>query len=401
MSIEIFQAAMYTVLDEMGEFMKRRLIFILIAVFAAMFILTGCMTTVEVKTLVPAAVDVSGYKTVAVRSTLDNTRWKIPSFWNSYIPLRSVEEKYRESLRVWSGLDFNASSRVSQIASNTIYTAIDNGFFKVISPKVTDAYVLVGQDSGNVRTTLMNSDIDAILTTEITSVYYDEYIYQNLEKSVTITDTSTNTKFNPYYFYLMQTYGVSIQYTLTDVENNVIIATDTFSSGMHEKKTLLGKTKNSKGDFEKSWYSVSSASSLIGDLIIHFSNQIRDELSPHYVSIDFAFMGNKPKVKSLQDAYKAVNNGQYKVALRMFSDEYRRSGHIPAGYNSAILEFTMGNYEEAYAIAMELYNRYGSTDALQLYYKMKNIEETEKQATDQINSDKKTAETKQSDLVGF
>ena len=85
----------------------------------------------------------------------------------------------------------------------------------------------------------------------------------------------------------------------------------------------------------------------------------------------------------------------------MFSDEYRRSGHIPAGYNSAILEFAMGNYEEAYAIAMELYNRYGSTDALQLYYKMKNIEETEKQATDQINSDKKAAETKQSDLVGF
>lgn len=381
--------------------MKRRLIFILIAVFAAMFILTGCMTTVEVKTLVPAAVDVSGYKTVAVRSTLDNTRWKVPSFWNSYIPLRSVEEKYRESLRVWSGLDFNTSSRVSQIASNTIYTAIDNGFFKVISPKVTDAYVLVGQDSGNVRTTLMNSDIDAILTTEITSVYYDEYIYQNLEKTVTAIDRDTKAKFNPYYFYLMQTYGVSIQYTLTDVENNVIIATRTFSSDMKEKKTLLGKTVTAKGDYEKSWYSVSSASSLIGELITHFSNEIRDELSPHYVTVDFAFMGNKPKVKSLQEAYKAVNNGQYKVALRMFSDEYRRSGHIPAGYNSAILEFAMGNYEEAYAIAMELYNRYGSTDALQLYYKMKNIEETEKQATDQINSDKKAAETKQSDLVGF
>ncbi len=381
--------------------MKSRSLLIVVAVFAAMVILTGCMTTVEVRTLVPAAVDVSGYKTVAVRSTIDNTRWMVPSFWNSHIPLRSVEEKYRDYVRIWTGLDFNTSSRVSQIASNTIYSAIDNGFFKVVEPKVTDAYVLVGQDSGNVRTTLMNSNIDAILTTEITSVYYDEYIYQNLEKTVTMIDKDTNTKFNPYYFYLMQTYGVSIQYTLTDVENNVIIATGTFSSDMHEKKTIIGKTKNIKGDFEKSWYTVSSASSLIGELITHFSNQIRDELSPHYVTEDFAFMGNKPKVKSLQDAYKAVNQGQYMVALRMFSDEYKRSGHIPSGYNSAILEFALGNYDEAYSIAMELYNRYGSTDALQLYYKMKNIEEREKQATDQINSDKKAAETKQSDLVGF
>ncbi len=381
--------------------MRRRFLFVLAAVLAAMFILTGCMTTVDVRTLVPAAVDVSGYKTIAVRSTIDNTRWLVPSFWNSYIPQRAVDEKYREVLKVWSGLDFNTSARVSQIASETIYSAIDNGFFKVIEPKVTDAYVLVGQDSGNLRTSLMNSNIDAILTTEITSVYYDEYIYQNLEKDITLVDQDTNTKFNPYYFYLMQTYGVSIQYTLTDVENNVIIATGTFSSGMREKRTTLGKTKNLNGDFDRSWYTLSSASKLIGELVRDFSDQVRDELSPHYVTVEFAFMGNKPKVKTLQDAYKAVDNGQYRFALQLFSDEYRRSGHIPSGYNSAILEFAMGNYDKAYEITMELYNRYGSTDALQLYYKMKNIEETEKQATDQINSDTKAVGNKQSDLIGF
>ena len=387
--------------QERGHHMRRASMFIIGALLAAMFILAGCSTTVGVRTLVPAAVDVSGYKTIAVRSTIDNTRWTLPHFWNSYIPLRSVDERYRNDLRYWTGLDFNTSSRISQIASNTIYSAIDNGFFRVVDPKVTDAYVLVGKDSGNVRSTLMNSNIDAILTTEITSVFYDEYIYQYLDRSVTSTDKDTGAKFNPYFFYLVQTYGVSIQYTLTDVENNVIIATGTFSSDMEEKRTQLGRTKNVKGDFQESWFSVPSASSLLGELLRDFSSQIRDELSPHYVTVNFTFMGNKPKVKTLKDAYTAVDNGQYRIALNIFSDEYNRSGHIPSGYNSAILEFAMGNFDEAYAIAMDVYNKYGSVDALQLYYKMKNIEEREKQATEQINSDTKSAENKQSELIGF
>ncbi len=380
--------------------MRGRLFFVVIAFAVALCLLTGCVSSVDVRVLMPATVDVSGYKTIAVRSTTDNAKWLIPSFWNSYIPVRAVDDRYRENLRIWSGLDFNTVSKVSQIASNTIYTSIDNGFFKVIRPELTDAYVLVGRNNGNVRQTLMASDIDAILSTEITSVYYDEYIYQEVQ-SYQQTDKETGLKFNPINFYLMQTYGVAIQYTLTDVENNVIISTGTFTADPKQERTLLGRTRNSNGDFEKSYYTIHNASWLIGKLVEELSGEMREELSPHYVSVNFSFMENKPKIKALKEAYKAVDRQEYRTALRLFSDEYQRSGHVPSGYNAAILEYAMGNRDKAYALTKELYNYYGSYDALELYYKMKKLEDSEKQATAQILSDQKSAVSQSSELIGF
>ncbi len=58
---------------------KTKSILVALAI-AIVLIVTGCSTTIAVKTLVPAKVDVSGYKTIAVRSTQDETRWIVPIF---------------------------------------------------------------------------------------------------------------------------------------------------------------------------------------------------------------------------------------------------------------------------------------------------------------------------------
>ena len=382
--------------------MKRAKSILVILAIAIILILTGCSTTIAVRTLVPAKVDVSGYKTIAVRSTQDETRWILPIFWNSDFPIRyEINSRYHGFLRVSSHLDFNVSSRITDTASTTIYKALDAGFFSVLEPNLTDSLVTVGEHSGSVRKELMDQDVDALLTTKISGLYYDEYITQ--ERDLFNSKDSNGHDYQRIYFCAVQKYSISIFYTLTDVENNKIIASGTCSSGMKEHRTTLGWTRNAEGDFERSSYaSIPYASYLFSALIKEFSDSFRDELTPHYTTVYFDFMSNKPEIKSLEGAYEALDNENWDTALRLFSDEYFRSGHIPAGYNAAILYFATGQTETALAVAYELYTRYGSSKGLELYDYLKRLAASEDAANSQINSTEKSGSNPGStDLVGL
>lgn len=353
-------------------------------------VLTSCGTSIGISRLVPAKVDVSGYKTIAVRSTIDETHWVSPVFWNSTVPFISVGNSYWNYMSMRSYLDFNVSSRITDAASNMIYKSINTGYFKVLDPSLTDSIVNVGMYNGNMRQALLDNGIDAILTTKITNLYYDEYITG--EVSTYSKTDKAGVKYNPINFYLIQKYEITISYTLSDVENNKIIATGTFSSDMKQNKTQIGHTIDSKGTFEPDRYThIDNASTLFQNLIKQFGDKFRNELSPHYVTTTFDFMPNKPEVKGLDAAYDALENEKWSVALQIFAEQYQKSGHIASGYNAAILYFTQGQYQKAFDLSMELYNKYGNTDALDLYYKLKNIAANEKAAEEQISSTEKSA----------
>ena len=380
---------------------KTKSILVALAI-AIVLIVTGCSTTIAVKTLVPAKVDVSGYKTIAVRSTQDETRWIVPIFWNSDFPIRyDISDRYRGYLHVSSHLDFSVSSRITDTASKTIYKAINTGFFTVLEPSLIDSLVTVGEYGGSVRTELMNKNVDALLTTKVSDIYYDEYIIQ--ETDFLNSKDSNGHDYKRTYFYAVQKYSISIFYTLTDVENNKIIASGTFSSGMTEKKTTLGWTRNAEGDFERaSFVDIPYASTLFSNLIKDFTDAFRNELSPHYTTVYFDFMKNKPEVKSLEKAYEALDSENWDTALRMFADEYAKSGHIPSGYNAAILYFATGKTETALAIAEELYSKHGSEKGLDLYYYLKRLAASEDAAVSQINSTEKSGSSpNNTDLVGI
>jgi len=369
--------------------MKRNKSFALILFVVLALVFTSCSTTIGISRLVPAQVDVSGYKTIAVRSTIDETHWRQPSFFNSYIPFQSVEQMYWQYMSMRSYLDFDASSVITNAASDMICKAVNTGFFTIAEPKLTDSLINVGNYNGNLRQTLMNNNIDAVLTTRITSMNYDEYItaerdtYQSVDKD--------GKKYYAIKFYLVQKYSMSIAYTLSDVENNKIIASSVFNSDNKQVKTKIGQTINEKGEYKaESYYSIDSASSLLKSLIKDFADKFRNELSPHYVTSYFDFMPNKPEVKSLKPAYEAVDNGNYQTALTIFSDEYARSGHVAAGYNAAILYFALGQYQKSYDLCNDLYKNHGSSDALDLMNTLKRIEASEKAAEHQIESTEKS-----------
>jgi len=369
--------------------MKRNKSFALIMFVVLALVFTSCSTTIGISRLVPAQVDVSGYKTIAIRSTIDETHWKQPSFWNSYVPFLSVDQLYWQYMSMRSYLDFDASSVITNAASDMITKAVNTGFFTIMEPKLTDSIINIGQYNGNLRQTLLDNKVDAVLTTKITSMNYDEYItaerdtYQSVDKD--------GKKYFSIRFYLVQTYSMSISYTLSDVENNKIIASGVFNSDNKKVKTKIGQTINEKGDYQaEKYYSIDSASTLLKSLISQFADKFRNELSPHYVTSYFDFMPNKPEVKGLKVAYDAVDNGNYQTALTLFSDEYARSGHVASGYNAAILYFAVGDYQKAYDLCNDLYRNHGSADALDLMNTLKRIEASEKAAEQQIESTEKS-----------
>ena len=381
--------------------MKAKITKLLVALVIVLVAFTSCSTTIALKTLVPAKVDVSGYKTIAVMSTQDNTRWIRPSFWNSVVPIKSVDQKFYRDLSIVSGLDFNVSTAVTDAATDMIYKAIDTGLsYKVIEPKLTDAYVTVGQNNMNLRKTLMDNNVDAILKTEISYLYYDEYIKQETDLF-----SSKDQYGQTYYqknFYFVQQYGLTISYTLTDVENNRIIATGSFSSDTREKSTKIGHTADSTDRFVEDYYSITSASRLFRNLITEFTDSFRAELSPHYVTEYFEFYKNKPKVDSLEAAYDALEDERWKVAQDLFYAEYQKSGHVNAGLNASILFFANGDYEKAFSLSQEIYNKTGDPEALELYYHFKKIADRENAAEKQINSTEKVGSNgESSDLIGF
>ena len=381
--------------------MKGKIAKLLVVLVIVLVAFTSCSTTIALKTLVPAKVDVSGYKTIAVMSTQDNTKWIRPSFWNSVVPIKSVDQKFYRDVSIVSGLDFNVSSAVTDAATDMIYKAIDTGIsYKVIEPKLTDAYVTVGQSNMNLRKTLMDNKVDAILKTEISYLYYDEYIKQETE-----IFSSKDQYGNTYYqknFYFVQQYGLTISYTLTDVENNRIIATGSFSSDNRENSTRIGHTVDSTDRYVQDYYTITSASRLFRNLITEFTDSFRSELSPHYVTEYFQFFKNKPKVDSLEDAYEALEDERWKVAQDLFYAEYKKSGHINAGLNASILFFANGDYDMAFSLSQEIYNKTGDPDALDLYYHFKKIADRENAAEEQINGTEKIgANGDSSDLIGF
>ena len=370
--------------------MKRIKSTLLIIVIAIALVLTSCSTTIAIKRLVPAKVDVSGYKTIGVRSTIDETSWVHPIFWGSYVPLIGVDQFYINYLSLSSYLDFNASSRITDAATSMIYKAINTGYFNILDPQYTDSLVTVGQRNGNLQKTLMDNNVDAVLTTRITNLYYDEYI--SPVKDTYLSKDKNGKQYYKIRFYLYQKYQMSISYTLSDVENNKIIATGTFTSDAKVNKTLIGQTVDANDTFQReSYFSITPASRLFEDLIKQFTDSFRNELSPHYETHYFDFMPNKnPKVERLEPAYDALEDENWATALKLFADEYKKSHNIAAGYNAAILYFTQGQYEQSYDLAMELYNKYGNVDALDLYNVLKSIEAQENAANAQINSTEKS-----------
>lgn len=376
---------------------KKKNIIICLAVLICLA-LTGCTSSVAINSLVPATANVSGYKTIAVRSTIDDSNLKVPFYSTSIGFKAEVPSKYYVNLKFESNLDYNVGYSVAKAVTDEIYSDLDTGIYTLVTPKATDALVEVGKNFGTVKKTLEDKGIDAILTTKITSMTFEEYIV--CETDTYVSKDADGKDFYRKRFYLVQSYSASLLYTLTDVENNTVVVNDTIANNA-QQKTLVGRTKNANGDFEKVEFTAYKASYLLKRLVCDMSSEIATSLVPQYKREYFSLMANKPKIDALKPAYDFVDSGDYELALRLFLAQYNKNGHLASGYNACIMYYALGDYDNAFSLASDLYFNSGSTKAIELYKRMKSVKERTDKALDQITSSEKSGGAKNTELVGF
>ncbi len=73
-------------------------------------------------------------------------------------------------------------------------------------------------------------------------------------------------------------------------------------------------------------------------------------------------MDNKPKADSVKSAYDLVDDGYTAQAMNIFYDEWLSSGHLPSGYNYAVLSASLGDVDTAVETLKTIQKSYTNSD---------------------------------------
>ncbi len=280
----------------------------------------------------------SSYRNVAVASAQRyEGRESIPMLiryvdpFDSYITFYPFYSSY-----TFDSVNSSATSALTKAVSKVFG---ESSYYSTLSPDKTDAYVSLYKVGRDPSAMLKEDGIDALIVPKITSLKTDEYID---------TDVVTN-----YYtgevevVYTLYRY-VSISFTLTvlDTSTNRIVTvreyhTDNVSSEVFDPDYYI-------------FYSLLSEDELVSDAISDKISEIRNDFIPTRRHTYVTLKDNKPKDESVEEAYKAAENGNLDYALKVFEGEYEATGHVPSGYNAALILAANGDIERALEILKEI-----------------------------------------------
>lgn len=371
-------------------------------------LLVSCVSTVGVKSWVPSKIDLTGYKNIAVQST----KLSSYSFYNryyTYIPVKAPDSSditiAPEIYKIPSSFYKTTYSRVGDEATKIMIDAFDSAIYNVKDASWTDAAVNYSKTSSvgrTVRSTLLSNNIDLIVTSSLDDLFYEEYIQPRKEK-----DQDGNQYVS---YYLYQRAYCQFSYTLQDVRSTNVLGSKIHkmeypaSSGFFGPEyaiTLLGTAKMDGTGYVPTrfrWYS--TPAQIFTDLLGDVAEDISKEVSPYQGRFSISLKKDPNKSEIMKTADKLVSDGQYKQALDIYEELYKEQGLFEAGYNRIVVTFAMGYRSDAETMAYQLWTSSHNENALNLYHKLKNLNEDQEKAINQIiGSEKKVSDN--AELFGF
>lgn len=380
----------------------------LLSILLLIFVLTSCATSVTVRHLVPAEVDLSATRSLAVAST---TQFKFP-FGH---PVPSWISGLQETkFSISSGYDANLAESVAEAASRMIFDAAQdtNGYFTIRGPEVTDAYLTLARMGENINELLLSRGVQALMTSSITYMDLDEEVVGRDVKSYVTEHQNPLDPASPmisYYkvtareYFLVQKATLTLTYTIYDLVDNRILASRSFT-GKEEKETKIGvrtydsiQTTDTNGNpaiqtiyRDERRYTAGRGPSfqpLFEKILKSFSSTISKQLAPSWETTTLNLMSNKPKLKIAKDAYTLVQQGMYEPAYSRFLSLFQSTGHIPSGYNAALLLEAMGRLDEAVDLMARVYNQSGSRQVYAMLSRMQQMKSQHEKAQRQISGE--------------
>lgn len=354
--------------------MKKSLNTLLILLCAAVLALgVSCSTFVQVRDHVPAAVNMSSMKKIAVTSTnvVNNYSNYSP---NPYIRIQNAHigapDSQIQLYTAWQGslpatLGIHTQSSLCQKLSETDY-------FTVAEPTVADALYTSGVILGSTKDQFIQAGIDAVLSSRLTVLTYDEYIFS---KEFYHTDQATGNKVaDGINYYLKTTMAILLEYNVIGVEQSKLVISKNYNRKI-EKETLVATYKYAAGtEPARFTYKAYTAPSLLDDCrsaINDMLTGIVNDLAPRWVYSYEELLPNSAKVKEIDRGYELAQSANYSMAYDVFYDAWLRYGDVNSGYNAAILLYARGWLEDAVVLMQEVYTRTGSQRAYEKAQELK------------------------------
>ena len=377
-----------------------------IALLVTLMVATSCATTVQVRHLVPAEVDLDGRREIAIASATIPTSVRRPSLW--------IDGLQETGFSLYSGWDGEIVAKVGTQATGTITTALaQTGYFSLLDAGQTDGYmaqICIGDDGcahlkGRGITALMVLDIPYLDASEQVvgrDVY--EQVTKDIEvanplfdpneippKPATIKVSHTFNEVIAREYFLIQRATLTLTYSLYDTSEGRVIASRTFTDSV-EKETKIG-TRIYGEDLktyrdERSYFSTlaPSFSPIFSTIIDSVAAKIAAQLAPAWKSSHVALMDVKPKSALSKEAEKAVRNGEYLQAYHRYMELWQQHS-MAAGYNAALLLEGMGKLDEALALMDTVYHQSGSQRAYTALHRIQEAKSLHDKAQRQISGE--------------
>lgn len=364
-------------------------------------VLASCSTTVSVKSHVPSEVNMSSLRTLAVASVAvsDKLNVSTPS-----VKTITVGSGVDSTVRIFSRWNSTIEKTLAKYAQDKMYQSLkQTDYFTLVNPSNTDALFKEGKMLGQTRQRFMDAGIDAIISTKLSILSFDEYITsQNRTEYDFVTKTNKDVGID---YYFETSMVINFEYNVVGVAQNKIVTSGSANRDI-EDRTLAatyryGTNGISDGKFT---YAISSAPRLdeyYRNAVASLVSNIAIELAPRWVYSTETLMDNKNKIESIKEAYKLASDGNYYEAYSLFNAEWNSSFDLASGYNAAILLYARGMLSEAIDYMSNVCDVTYSTQAEAKLYSMKEAQRLWNIADQQVNGTVPDATVEEFEIRNF
>lgn len=286
---------------------------------------TSCATTVKVRHLIPATIDMSAYRNLAVQP-VNPYRFSLSSTPPPFVPDMSGTCP----IQVYSGFSSFFEHEVARRATNTLVQELEQtNYFSILT---------LGQADALAYERLKNMGYDGLVSAHIEDMEVDEYIFAR---------QGEDTDGEQLRYYLKQRFSITISFSIIDLESRRTYAYRTYTD--RNERTIPLDLEEDRAYFAPSLYTL--AEPMVSSLVETFIGQ----LAPKWKTISVALMDNKPKNIYVERAWEEVKEGNLRLAREIFLQEWERSGHVPSGYNAALLDEALGEIEKAIVLMEQVW----------------------------------------------
>ena len=341
------------------------------AAVALVLLVTGCSTMISIPYMQPSAVDMGGYRNLAVASVVP---------YNGYVPSSGwvrTADPYAARYHVYGGFRSTTSSVIASYATDHLMSTLSgSGFFNILPPARTDAILDSGRYGLDISSEFRALGYDAVMIPRIGVMSIDEYIYSEPVTEWWVDSEGYRHSYIDYEYYYVQTASIEYTITLIDTESGHIVAQRTFSD----------KTSRD-GSFDPFWSRLDDPAVLFRRMISSFDMGIITQFVPTQRVYNVSLMANKPKNEAIEYAYDIAKDGDTEGAEAAFQEEWEASGHLPSGYNAALLMAATGDFDAALSLLEEVNAAYSSDEARRLYRDLQTVKARNEEALAQISGE--------------